>query len=75
MDGVSLGPLRVSDIPLDALKQMKAGAEQLAKTPNELPRNNLPIEAQRMRAWALGQIGHIAAGVNPFEAEELWPPV
>jgi pimeloyl-ACP methyl ester carboxylesterase len=65
------GPLRVSDIPPDALKQMKAGAEQLARNPNEPPRNKLPADAQRMRAWALGQIGHIAAGVNPFEAEEL----
>ena len=24
-----------------------------------------------MRTWALGQIGHIAAGVNPVEVEEL----
>jgi hypothetical protein len=24
-----------------------------------------------MRAWARGQLGHIAAGVNPFEMEEL----
>lgn len=31
----------------------------------------LPPEAQRMRVWARGQLGHIAAGVNPFEMEEL----
>jgi pimeloyl-ACP methyl ester carboxylesterase len=24
-----------------------------------------------MRTWALGQLGHVAAAVNPFEAEEL----
>jgi pimeloyl-ACP methyl ester carboxylesterase len=24
-----------------------------------------------MRAWTLAQLGHIAAGVNPFEHEEL----
>jgi hypothetical protein len=24
-----------------------------------------------MRSWALGQIGHVAAAVNPFENEEL----
>jgi pimeloyl-ACP methyl ester carboxylesterase len=65
------GPLRVSDIPPEALSQMKAGAESLAKHPNEPPRDKLPPDAQRMRAWALGQIGHIAAGVNPFEHEEL----
>jgi pimeloyl-ACP methyl ester carboxylesterase len=65
------GPLRVSDIPADALSQMKAGAQSLAKHPNEPPRDKLPADAQRMRAWTLAQLGHIAAGVNPFEHEEL----
>jgi len=64
-------PLRVSDIPPEALRQMKAGAQSLAKHPNEPPRDKLPPDAQRMRAWTLGQLGHIAAGVNPFEHEEL----
>jgi pimeloyl-ACP methyl ester carboxylesterase len=64
-------PLRISDIPPAALSQMKAGAESLAKHPNEPPRDKLPPDAQRMRTWALGQVGHIAAGVNPFEHEEL----
>src|SRR5215475_9428199 len=64
-------PLRVSDIPPEALSRMRAGAEQLAKNPNEPPRDKLPPDAQRMRAWALAQIGHIAAAVNPFEHEEL----
>jgi pimeloyl-ACP methyl ester carboxylesterase len=64
-------PLRVSDIPPDALSQMKAGAQALAKHPNEPPRTKLPADAQRMRAWTLAQLGHIAAGVNPFEHEEL----
>jgi pimeloyl-ACP methyl ester carboxylesterase len=64
-------PLRVSEIPAAALSQMKAGAQQLASHPNEPPRDKLPIEAQRMRAWALGRVEHIAAGVNPFENEEL----
>jgi len=65
------GPLRVSDIPPDALSQMKAGAQKLAQSPNEPPRDKLPPDAQRMRAWALAQVGHIAAAVNPFEHEEL----
>jgi pimeloyl-ACP methyl ester carboxylesterase len=65
------GPLRVSDIPPEALRQMKAGAQQLIPHANDPPRDKLPPEAQRMRAWALGQLGHIAAGVNPFEIEEL----
>ncbi len=64
-------PLRVSDIPPSALSQMKAGAQSLAKNPNEPPRDKLPSEAQRMRAWALARVEHIAAGVNPFEHEEL----
>jgi pimeloyl-ACP methyl ester carboxylesterase len=65
------GPLRISDIPPDALKQMRAGAQSLAKNPNQPPRDKLPADAQRMRAWTLAQLGHIAAGVNPFEHEEL----
>ncbi|MCI0388116.1 MAG: alpha/beta hydrolase [Acidobacteria bacterium] len=64
-------PLRVSDIPPEALNQMKAGAAEAAKNANEPPRNKLPPDAQRMRAWALAQVGHVAAAVNPFEAEEL----
>jgi pimeloyl-ACP methyl ester carboxylesterase len=64
-------PLRVSDIPPEALRQMKAGAQSLAKHPNEPPRDKLPPDAQRMRAWTLARLGHIAAGVNPFEHEEL----
>jgi pimeloyl-ACP methyl ester carboxylesterase len=65
------GPLRVSDIPPDALSQMKAGAQKLAQSPNEPPRDKLPPDAQRMRAWALAQVGHIAAAVNQLENEEL----
>ncbi len=38
---------------------------------NDPPRDKLPKDAQRMRSWALGQIGHVAAAVNPFEYEEL----
>jgi len=64
-------PLRVSDIPPDALSLMKAGAQQLAAHANEPPRDKLPPEAQRMRAWALGQVGHVVAAVNPFEHEKL----
>jgi pimeloyl-ACP methyl ester carboxylesterase len=65
------GPLRLSDIPPGALSQMKAGAQKLAQSPNEAPRDKLPPDAQRMRAWALAQVGHIAAAVNQFENEEL----
>jgi pimeloyl-ACP methyl ester carboxylesterase len=65
------GPLRVGDIPPQALAQMKAGIEELSRNPNAPPRDKLPPDAQRMRAWALGHLGHILAGVNPVEHEEL----
>src|SRR5262249_8977359 len=64
-------PLRVSDIPPQALRQMKAGAQQAAAHANEPPRDKLPPDAQRMRTWALARVEHIAAAVNPVEIEEL----
>jgi pimeloyl-ACP methyl ester carboxylesterase len=64
-------PLRVSDIPAPALQQMSAGLAEASRRANEPPRDKLPADAQRMRTWALGQLGHIAAAVNPFEHEEL----
>ena len=65
------GPLRESDIPPAALAQMKAGLPAASASANEPPRDKLPPEAQRMRTWALGRLGHVAAAVNPFEHEEL----
>lgn len=65
------GPLRVSDIPPGALAQMKAGLQQASAHANDPPRNKLSADAQRMRTWALGQLGHVAAAVNPVENEEL----
>ena len=38
---------------------------------NDRRRELLPADAQRMRTWALAQLGHVAAGVNPFDVEEL----
>lgn len=64
-------PLRESDIPPAALRQMKAGAEQSAPQANEPPRDKLPAAAQTMRTWALARWQHVAAAVNPFEHEEL----
>jgi pimeloyl-ACP methyl ester carboxylesterase len=64
-------PLRISDIPPSALSQMRAGAQEDAKHPNDPPRDKLPADAQRMRAWTLAQLGHVAAAVNQFENEEL----
>jgi pimeloyl-ACP methyl ester carboxylesterase len=64
-------PLKISDIPPDALSQIKAGLPQLTAHANDPPRNKLPPEAQQMRSWALKQPGHVVAAVNPFEYEEL----
>jgi pimeloyl-ACP methyl ester carboxylesterase len=64
-------PLRESDIPSAALAQIKVGLRDASLNANEPPRDKLPLEAQRMRTWALGQVKHVVAAVNPFEHEEL----
>lgn len=64
-------PLRIGDIPAPALQQMRAGLAEASLRANEPPRDKLPRDAQRMRTWALAQLGHVAAAVNPFEHEEL----
>src|SRR5262249_49395044 len=65
------GPLRYEDIPAQAQAQIRSGLAEARATPNEPPRNLLPVEAQQMRSWALGRFGHVVAAVNPVEAEEL----
>lgn len=65
------GPLRESDIPPAAYPQITSGLAQASAHANDPPRNKLPLDAQRMRTWALGQVGHVVAAVNPFELEEL----
>lgn len=64
-------PLRLSDIPPTALTQIRAGLTSASAHANESPRDRLPPAAQQMRTWGLGQVGHVVAAVNPFEAEEL----
>jgi pimeloyl-ACP methyl ester carboxylesterase len=65
------GPLRESDIPAAALAQIRAGLSDASARANEPPRDKLPADAQRMRTWALGQVKHVVAAVNPAEADEL----
>lgn len=65
------GPLKLEDIPPAALRQMREGIAYLSENPNQPPRDKLPQDARRMRSWALGQLGHVLAAVNPFENEEL----
>ena len=64
-------PLRVADIPPRIMEQIRAGVAQVSRDPNGGVRGRLPPDAQRMRAWTLAHIGHILAGVNPVEHEEL----
>ena len=65
------GPLREGDIPPAALAQIRAALPGASARANQPPRDRLPPEAQRMRTWGLGRVGHVVAGVNPFELEEL----
>jgi pimeloyl-ACP methyl ester carboxylesterase len=64
-------PLRESDVPPVALRQMKAAAVEASRDANPDERKKLPVEAQQMRTWALGRWQHQAAASNPFELEEL----
>jgi pimeloyl-ACP methyl ester carboxylesterase len=64
-------PLAESDIPSAALSQIKPGLRGASLHANGPPRDKLPVEAQRMRTWTLGQVKHVVAGVNPVEHEEL----
>jgi pimeloyl-ACP methyl ester carboxylesterase len=65
------GPLRIETIPSQALVQIRGGLANARQHANDPPRDRLPADAQRMRAWALGRTGHVLAAVNPFESEEL----
>jgi pimeloyl-ACP methyl ester carboxylesterase len=65
------GPLRENQIPPAALEQIRAGLGGASARANEPPRDRLPPEARAIRTWGLGQVGHVIAAVNPFEADEL----
>jgi pimeloyl-ACP methyl ester carboxylesterase len=67
----SSNPLRESDIPPEVRAQIEEFARRAGAIANEPPRDKLPVEAQRMRVWALSQVKHYAAHQNPFEGEEL----
>ena len=65
------GPLRMSDIPPPALAAMKNATVEMAPHANEPPRDKLPADAQKMRAWAVAQVKHYGISDNPVESEEL----
>lgn len=64
-------PVVEAQIPPAIMSQLQNAARQLAPRANEAPRDKLPPDAQRMRAWAYGQPKHWAQADNPFEPEEL----
>jgi pimeloyl-ACP methyl ester carboxylesterase len=64
------GPLQRSDLSERIVAAMSAQMPEAVRHANYPPRDQLPEDAQRMRTWALGQLGHVAAGVNPVEVEE-----
>jgi hypothetical protein len=65
------GPLRDDQIPPNIRAQIEASARQMVPHATEPPYDKLPLDAQRMRAWAFGQVKHWATNDNPFEGEEL----
>jgi pimeloyl-ACP methyl ester carboxylesterase len=65
------GPLRIAEIPADALAAIRRGIASSVPHANDPPRDLLPEDAKKMRTWALAQIGHVVAGVNPVEVEEI----
>jgi pimeloyl-ACP methyl ester carboxylesterase len=65
------GPLRESELPPAIRQQIEAAARAMAPRANDPPRNLLPPDAQRMRAWAFAQVKHWATNDNLFEGEEL----
>jgi len=65
------GPLRESDLPPRILKLIEDGVREAGAHANDPPRDKLPADAQRMRAWTVSQVKHAASNDNPFEAEEL----
>jgi pimeloyl-ACP methyl ester carboxylesterase len=65
------GPLHESDVPAEARRQIMAMAGWNAAHANDPPRNKLPPDAQRMRAWATAQLKHSASNDNPYEGDEL----
>jgi pimeloyl-ACP methyl ester carboxylesterase len=65
------GPLRESDIPPEAMQQIRSGLADASLHANDPPRDRLPAAAKQMRTWTLGQVKHVAAAVNPAEDAEL----
>ena len=64
------GALQVSDIPPNALDQIRSGMAEAARRALEPPRDKLPPGAQKVRLWSFNQVGMYVNG-NPAEIEEL----
>lgn len=64
-------PLRYSEIPERFVTMIKDQMPELTAHANDPPRDKLPADAQRMRAWSYAQVKMHISNDNPFEAEEL----
>jgi pimeloyl-ACP methyl ester carboxylesterase len=65
------GPLREEDVTGRIRTLVEQQIRQLAPRANDPPRDKLPANAQRMRAWSFAQVKHHVTNDNPFDAEEL----
>jgi pimeloyl-ACP methyl ester carboxylesterase len=65
------GPLRESEIPAQIRTLIEGQIRELSPLANDPPRDKLPADAQRMRAWSVSQVRHHITNDNPFDAEEL----
>jgi pimeloyl-ACP methyl ester carboxylesterase len=65
------GPLRESDVPPRIVAMIQSQVPGLVQHANDPPRDKLPLDAQRMRAWSYAQLKMHISNDNPVEAEEL----
>jgi pimeloyl-ACP methyl ester carboxylesterase len=65
------GPLRESEVPPRIVAMIQSQVPELVEHANDPPRDKLPLDAQRMRAWSYAQLKMHISNDNPVEAEEL----
>jgi pimeloyl-ACP methyl ester carboxylesterase len=65
------GPLQESEIPPRILGLIENSIRESAQHANDPPRDKLPADAQRMRAWTVSQVKFAASNDNAAEADEL----
>lgn len=63
-------PLRLNELPADAIRQIEAAARRMSASANDPPYDELPAAAQQARTWALSQASHYAANNSAFGGDE-----